>query len=297
MNAGNCFLNRDILGTNKPLVSVGIPTFNRPEGLRRTLALICNQTYSNLEILVSDNASYGSETECVVRETSARDPRIKYFRQPTNIGSLANFSFVLAKASGDYFMWASDDDEWDGSFIETCLAASSPSCSVMPKFSTIFRTRNIYEENPIPLLSPDAKLFENVKNYFSNMQPSLFYGLHPRKSILFTLKCAYFDFYDCYVVLRVILESNFRTIDQSLYSAGVDAPTYEVKYAAAGSGMPRLHFWPFFRHSSVALLRCSRLSTPEKAQLLIRLARLVLTLRSYHASRASRTKSVNLRNS
>ena len=40
-----------------PMVTVGIPTFNRPEGLERTLACITKQTYTNLEIIVSDNCS------------------------------------------------------------------------------------------------------------------------------------------------------------------------------------------------------------------------------------------------
>jgi glycosyltransferase involved in cell wall biosynthesis len=279
-------LNADAFGgVNKPLVSVGIPTFDRPTGLRRTLQLMCGQTYSNIEILVSDNASPGSETESVAREFSARDKRIKYFRQPTNIGPIANFRFVLAKASGDYFMWAADDDEWDARFIETCLAVSGPSCSVMTRFSTIFRARKTREENPVPLLSPDAKPFENVESYFSNMQPSLFYGLHPRNSISFALSGRHFDFYDCYFVLRIILESNFRTIDQNLYSAGVDTPTYEIKYADPASDRKRLDFWSFFSHSAVALLRCSRLSNLEKARLLLRLAQLVLALRRYHGSR------------
>jgi glycosyltransferase involved in cell wall biosynthesis len=268
---------------NKPLVSVGIPTFSRPEGLRRTLGFICNQTYPNLEILISDNASPGSETEAVVREFSARDKRIEYFRQSTNIGAIANFRFVLANASGDYFMWAADDDEWDTSFIEACLAASGPSCSVMTGFTTIFRTGNVREENPIPALSPKAKLFDNVNSYFSIMQPSLFYGLHPRKSILFALKGAYFDFYDCYVVLRIILESNFRTLEQSLYSAGIDGPTYKIKYADPKSN--RLKYWPFFWRSCIALLRCSRLSLRERIQLARKLKELVVTLRQHHDSR------------
>lgn len=129
-----------------PLVSVGIPTFNRPVGLRRTLQLICRQTYPNLEILVSDNASPGLETEQVVREFTEVDQRVKYFRQSANVGAIANFRFVLAKASGEYFMWAADDDEWDPSFIETCLAAAGPSWSAMTKFSTIFRARSAIEK-------------------------------------------------------------------------------------------------------------------------------------------------------
>jgi glycosyltransferase involved in cell wall biosynthesis len=272
-------------GGQQPLVSVGIPTFNRPEGLRRTLRQICGQTYPNLEIVVSDNASPGLGTEEVVREFVSVDKRIRYFRQSANIGPIGNFRFVLAKASGEYFMWASDDDEWDARFIETCLAAAGPSCSVMTKFNTIFRARNACEENPVPQLSPDARLSQNVANFFSMMQPSLFYGLHPRKSVLFTLKDSYFDFYDCYVVLRIILESDFRTIDCNLYGAGVDAPTYEVKYADAAKR--QLEFWPFFFHSSIALMGSSRLSGREKLELWLKLLQLVRTLRRYHAAQAS----------
>jgi glycosyltransferase involved in cell wall biosynthesis len=268
-----------------PLVSVGIPTFNRPVGLRRTLQLICHQTYPNLEILVSDNASPGPETEQVVQEFVEADGRVRYFRQTANIGGLANFRFVLAKTSGDYFMWAADDDEWDASFIETCLAAASPSCSVMTKFNTIFRAQNVNQENLVPRLSPELKLAENVENFFANLQPSLFYGLHPRNSVLFTLEGSYFDFYDCYVVLRIILENGFRTIDQNLYGAGVDAPTYEIKYGDAKK--KRLDFRPFFLHSSMAVARCSRLSLLEKVRLLLKFAKMVRMLRSFHVGRGS----------
>jgi glycosyltransferase involved in cell wall biosynthesis len=264
---------------------VGIPTFNRPVGLRRTLQLICRQTYQNLEILVSDNASPGHETERVIREFSEADGRVKCFRQPTNIGGFANFKFVLAKSSGVYFMWAADDDEWDANFIKTCLEAASPSCSVMTKFNAIFRKLNVSEEHWVPRLSPDIKLADNVANFFSNMQPSLFYGLHPRNSVLFTLEQSYFDFFDCYVVLRIILESGFRTIDQSLYGAGIDAPTYEIKYADAKK--KRLDFRPFFLHSSMAIARCSRLSLREKTRLLLKLAQMVRMLRSHHAGQTS----------
>src|SRR6185369_14932342 len=54
-----------------PLVSVGVPTYSRPEGLRRALRALTEQTYENLEIIVSDNASPGTETSDVVGEFSA----------------------------------------------------------------------------------------------------------------------------------------------------------------------------------------------------------------------------------
>ena len=104
-----------------PLVSVGIPTFNRPEGLRQTLACIARQTYRNLEIIVSDNASPDNATERIVREFMATDSRIRYFRQPSNIGPTNNFQFTLDKAQGEYFLWAADDDLCEPDFVQVLI--------------------------------------------------------------------------------------------------------------------------------------------------------------------------------
>lgn len=105
---------------DQPLVSVGIPTYNRPEGLRRTLECMTQQTYNNLEIIVSDNCSPDCKTEAVVREFMEKDSRIQYFRQNENKGMAFNFQFVLEEATGKYFMWAADDDGWEPSYV-SCL--------------------------------------------------------------------------------------------------------------------------------------------------------------------------------
>jgi glycosyltransferase involved in cell wall biosynthesis len=106
----------------RPLVSVGIPTFNRPDGLAATLANIRRQTYENLEIIVSDNASPDPKVAEICTRSVASDGRVSFFRQPVNRGAKANFEFVLARSSGTFFMWAADDDAWCDTFIERCLA-------------------------------------------------------------------------------------------------------------------------------------------------------------------------------
>jgi len=106
---------------NQPLVSIGIPTYNRPEGLKRTLECITGQTYKNLEIIVSDNCSPDPKVEAVVKEFQKQDNRIQYFRQAENMGRDNNFKFVLEKATGEYFMWAADDDEWENFYVEKIL--------------------------------------------------------------------------------------------------------------------------------------------------------------------------------
>jgi glycosyltransferase involved in cell wall biosynthesis len=107
--------------SEQPLVSVGIPTYNRPAGLRRVLECITTQTYQNLEIIVSDNASSDSQVEKIALEFASRDGRIKYYRQEENRGAGCNFKFVLEQARGEYFIWAADDDCISENYISTLL--------------------------------------------------------------------------------------------------------------------------------------------------------------------------------
>lgn len=106
---------------NIPLVSIGIPTYNRLNGLKDALNCIRKQTYSNLEIIVSDNCSLDDEVDQYMQLVTKEDLRIRYFRQSHNIGALANFEFLLNEATGKYFAWAADDDLCDKSFVEKII--------------------------------------------------------------------------------------------------------------------------------------------------------------------------------
>jgi hypothetical protein len=99
---------------SEPLFSIGIPTWQRADYLRQSLASARAQTYPQLEIIVCDNASQ-DHTEQVVRE--AADPRIRYHRNATNIGPDRNFSLCLELATGRYFSWLQDDDWLCGDFV------------------------------------------------------------------------------------------------------------------------------------------------------------------------------------
>ena len=104
-----------------PLVSVGIPTYNRPKGLKRTLDSICTQTYPNLQIIVSDNCSTDNSVKAILEEYSNKDKRIESYVQEENRGAIYNFNFVLEKAKGEYFMWLADDDWLDTNCVERCV--------------------------------------------------------------------------------------------------------------------------------------------------------------------------------
>ncbi|CAN5384525.1 hypothetical protein BH23BAC3_BH23BAC3_24580 [soil metagenome] len=106
---------------SKPLVTIAIPTYNRADGfLKDSLESALNQTYQNIEIIVSDNNST-DHTEAVV--TQYKDERIRYFKQKENLGPFKNWNFCLQEARGDYFLMLHDDDLIDPDFIEKCLLA------------------------------------------------------------------------------------------------------------------------------------------------------------------------------
>ena len=100
---------------DSPLISIGLTCYNRPDMLPQALESLTSQTYKNIEIIIGDNTE-GNECGCVVE--SFNDPRIRYYHHPKDIGGEENARFVRSKCTGEYFMWASDDDVWAPRFIE-----------------------------------------------------------------------------------------------------------------------------------------------------------------------------------
>jgi glycosyltransferase involved in cell wall biosynthesis len=94
---------------NFPLVSIGIPTYNGAQRIRRALDSLWAQQYPNLEVIISDNCSIDT-TQQVCATACLEHGEIRYYRHSKNIGLVPNFEFALSKANGKYFMWLSDDD-------------------------------------------------------------------------------------------------------------------------------------------------------------------------------------------
>ena len=112
-----------------PLFSICIPTFNRREMLSQALHSALKQTYGNIEIIVSDNASTDGTAEMVA---NFRDGRIRYFRNDTNRGPAANWEQCVHLARGEYFSWLQDDDlllkDFVGAAVATLTSANAACC-------------------------------------------------------------------------------------------------------------------------------------------------------------------------
>ena len=113
--------------------TIGIPTYNRAGYLKRSLQVALDQTEPDVAILVCDNASTDDTAE-VVRGFG---DRVRYHRNPTNLGATANFMKVVELAETEYFSWLQDDDLIHRDFARRATAAldSAPDINAYACFS------------------------------------------------------------------------------------------------------------------------------------------------------------------
>jgi len=121
---------------DRPRVSVGLPVFNGERYLEETLDSILAQTYSDFELIISDNAST-DRTEEICRAYAAKDERIRYFRNGTNLGAAKNFNRVFELSSGEYFKWAPHDDIIAPDFLMRCVEVLDQDPTVVLCYSKV----------------------------------------------------------------------------------------------------------------------------------------------------------------
>lgn len=95
--------------TSAPAITCVVPTFNRPDLLRRALNSVLSQSYRNVRVCVYDNAS-GESTEQLVRAISSVDDRVVYHRHRENLGAQANLAFGVDRVDTPLFSVLCDDD-------------------------------------------------------------------------------------------------------------------------------------------------------------------------------------------
>jgi glycosyltransferase involved in cell wall biosynthesis len=95
--------------------------YNGENYIREAVDSILCQTYSNFELIISDNAST-DKTQQICEEYKAKDDRVKYYRNEKNLGAVPNLNRVFKLSSGEYFKWADHDDNLAADFLAKCVA-------------------------------------------------------------------------------------------------------------------------------------------------------------------------------
>jgi glycosyltransferase involved in cell wall biosynthesis len=104
----------------RPKVSVGLPVFNGKRFVAEAIESILAQTFEDLELVISDNASTDG-TEEICRAYVEKDERVRYVRNRENLGAAYNYNQTFHLSSGMYFKWAAHDDAIRPQFLDRCV--------------------------------------------------------------------------------------------------------------------------------------------------------------------------------
>ena len=113
-----------------------MPVYNGELFLKKSIESILVQTFTDFELIISDNSSTDSTQE-ICQNFLKKDNRIRIFKQKENIGVHRNFNFLLSQAKGKYFAWAAVDDYLDNDFMEKNLKVLESNDSIVSSIGKI----------------------------------------------------------------------------------------------------------------------------------------------------------------
>jgi glycosyltransferase involved in cell wall biosynthesis len=262
----------------RPLVSIGLPTYNGAAFLRNALDSLVAQDYPDLEILISDNGST-DDTFAIAVEFAERDPRIRVVRQEINIGAAANFNFVLRETAGPLFMWAGDDDSWEPRYVTACVDALTRNrLAVLACTRLSFMGDDIdvgYERNYATFDNPDLSspsVRTRLRELLSRPAWYQIYGLIRREALgSDPFKTMYG--LDVVLVARLAINAPFVRVNEVLFH-------YRVYRSRSGPRSPndglseraRLSRYSTMYEACVKEIRASSLSRSDKVRAWVGLA-------------------------
>lgn len=227
-----------------PLVTVGIPTYNGGAKVLNALSSVVEQDYPNLEVIISDNCST-DDTEAICTALAASNPVVRYFRQSRNIGIMPNFEFVLRQASGELFMWISDDDYLAPGIIRQYvdyLAAHPDYALVSGRIQYWTADKPLFCEHDFSF-EEDYAFSRILRFYYKVVYGSIFYGLmHTDVARSIPLKNRIGD--DWHFVASLAFMGKIKNLDCigyhkrcggiskdfHQYAKSIDAPSFSERY-------------------------------------------------------------------
>jgi glycosyltransferase involved in cell wall biosynthesis len=208
------------MSDNRSRVSIGLPVFNGENYLPRALDSILRQTYSDFELIISDNASTDGTQE-ICKEYASSDSRIRYFRNDANLGAARNYNRVFSLSSGTYFKWASHDDLCAPEFLERCVEVLDRESGVVLCYS---RTSIIDERGKsISIYCDDFNLdsplpHERFHHVFTaNRMLNPIAGVVRAEALKRTRLIANYAGSDAVLLAELALLGEFREVPESLF--------------------------------------------------------------------------------
>jgi len=182
-----------ILKNQEPLVTVGVPSYKRPDLLKDALNSLKDQTYKQIKILVGINGDKNdTEKYKTIRDNFKDDLNIEFHFHNKNIGSINNFLYLLNICNSKYFMWLADDDRISPNLIESSLSIldkNYDTVTVMPLWELVHSEN---KKKIIPSFFDQKSALKRIINYCDVTDDAFFYGLHRTSNLK---KCSFSKFW------------------------------------------------------------------------------------------------------
>jgi glycosyltransferase involved in cell wall biosynthesis len=134
---------------------MGMPVRNGEAYIEEALQSLLKQTFPDFELIISDNAS-SDRTQAICGDYASMDRRVRYHRNPVNVGFCRNQNSVIEAARGEFFLLAHHDDVRSPEYLSRTLAVLDADRSVVICYT---KTRDIDERGrPLPRQDPPLRL-------------------------------------------------------------------------------------------------------------------------------------------
>ncbi|MDB5263107.1 MAG: hypothetical protein JWQ14_2388 [Adhaeribacter sp.] len=129
-------------------VSVLIPTYNNAHFLDETIQSVLNQSYTDFELIIVDNHSTDNTDDVV--QPYLIDPRLRYYKNATNIGMVGNWNKCLEYAQGTYIKYLCSDDKFHPDLLEKFVAVMEqyPHVAIVSSYREYFGEKRFKQELP-----------------------------------------------------------------------------------------------------------------------------------------------------
>jgi glycosyltransferase involved in cell wall biosynthesis len=267
-----------------PRVSVGLPVYNGERYVGEAIKAVLSQTFSDLELVISDNASTDG-TRKICEDFARSDPRVHYDRSAENLGAAPNFNrcFELAQPT-EYFKWITYDDLMTDDFLRRCIEALDRDSDASLAFPALVHADP--DGKPTSRQRrPDLSLLENEPGRRAHRlieygleSPDIYwtlYGVVRRSAIEKTELHGNYIASDQVLLFQLALTGKFVQVPEALliHRAHPNAwtmktgrtPKTDALWFGGSSAAVVLPHWTLFNHHLRSILRAN-VSLPDKAR-------------------------------
>lgn len=218
-------------------VAIGMPVYNGERWLRRSVESVLAQTRRDFVLVISDNASTDA-TERIGRELAALDPRVRYHRNPVNIGVFRNYDMALSLTRSIWFKWASCNDLCAPRHLQECIAALEASPDALLAYpATVLFTGEPEGGEPYAF-DPDIREADPVTRFRRVLSElklnNAFNGVYRADALRKTSLNGEYMGSDIGVVAEIALAGSILRVPQPLFFRRMSADAASAARSASG---------------------------------------------------------------